>query len=691
MPRRRPPEVACCSPSGRSGWQRCRHGWRPGGVSFRKVPLWRLRADGIEDIVRGLSRTARIQRRWGATVDPDLPRVIRDDLLSDPESPVAPTLQIVMTRLFEEADRRSPGKPALTKALYDELRRRGLLFKDFVPQQVRLVAERQREHVESGLADDLLEHHTTASETAAEHPIEALKKRYGHIGPNEETGARLVEALVEELKAAKLLSEGALRSPEEARPHEPAEAGDERTSLAHDTLAPLVRARFAGSGLPGQRARRLLEARAVEWRDGAEGRTLDDGDLALVRRGLRGMRAVTTDERRLLDASETAAQARKEAARAQEEAARAQEEAKRASDEEAKKSRESARKARRNLGLGALVLAAAVIVGGVVLYYQDQQTIREEAGRKRAEAMADVEQLLTRADKAVSPGEALPLLCRAVDVLPPDDPRLDRIVARAVQTAAEAPVVSVDLNGFLAASGGTTAVHRVVRAEVSAGGARVLVTLTDGSMWVVPVDAGALESGGFLGQPRKLDSPVMNDIGPGLSPDGRWVGEILLDVDLAPDTAAGEPARIVASAVLLWELEASPAPRWTRALGDARRSFSRTGPTTAGRSGAPMWGCSWVTACWRARRSRSTTAPGRPRRSRPQRRPPRSGRSARHDRSRAIRPSRPTAPTSPACGRQGRSASAASTSSGSRPSTGRARPRRGRPASRRSTTSGAPA
>jgi len=42
-------------------------------------------------------------------------------------------------------------------------------------------------------------------------------------------------------------------------PHDQVDQTAKATRLAHDTLAPIVRARFANSVVSGQRARRVLE------------------------------------------------------------------------------------------------------------------------------------------------------------------------------------------------------------------------------------------------------------------------------------------------------------------------------------------------------------------------------------------------------------------------------------------------
>ena len=102
----------------------------------------------------------------------------------------------------------------------------------------------------------------------------------------------------------------------EADPHPDAAPGS--TRLAHDLLAPLVQRRFRLSGAPGQRARRLLENRAPEWREGRIGHVLGSPDLAIVAEGATGMRVWEEDETRLVEASRLA-EAREEAEKQEQE------------------------------------------------------------------------------------------------------------------------------------------------------------------------------------------------------------------------------------------------------------------------------------------------------------------------------------------------------------------------------------
>ena len=59
-------------------------------------------------------------------------------------------------------------------------------------------------------------------------------------------------------------------------------------------------------------ARRILESRGVDWREGRESVPFDDADLALVEDGLPGMRHLESNEMRMLSASRAASERRRQ-------------------------------------------------------------------------------------------------------------------------------------------------------------------------------------------------------------------------------------------------------------------------------------------------------------------------------------------------------------------------------------------
>jgi hypothetical protein len=265
----------------------------------RRLPRSRLFLEtmdrrGVIEAITGPARFARLRDFYKLEIKAGLAEEIADDLLADRESPVAPTLQILLSKFWELAREEDFANPKFTRERYLTLKRDGILLGDFLEQQLRTLKQWRPEVVQSGLALDVLEFHTTPKGNAAQHTAEELRTRYAHNG-------EAIGDLVKKCKEGYLLSD--IPSIQLAPP--------DVTRLAHDTLAPLVRERFEKLERPGQRARRILENRAVYWADGETGFVLDEADLAVVEAGAAGMRVWTDDEERLVKASRTAAERRR--------------------------------------------------------------------------------------------------------------------------------------------------------------------------------------------------------------------------------------------------------------------------------------------------------------------------------------------------------------------------------------------
>jgi hypothetical protein len=145
-----------------------------------------LRRKDILDILQGLTRTPALKARYNLSVEETLPEIIADDLLEDKDSPVAPVLQIVLTKLWnaaiqehlEEPERAS--EPRFTVAQYQQLKKEGIAMSEFFEQQMQKLRVWQHEVVDSGLALDVLHFHTTALGTAGNRTSEKLRETYQH-------------------------------------------------------------------------------------------------------------------------------------------------------------------------------------------------------------------------------------------------------------------------------------------------------------------------------------------------------------------------------------------------------------------------------------------------------------------------------------------------------------------------------
>jgi hypothetical protein len=245
-----------------------------------RVFLEPLSRKDIIDVLKGLSEMPALQMRYRLQVEKDLPGIIADDLLEDKESPVAPVLQILLTKMWDKV--RDNHTPVFSVALYQQLKREGYLLEDFFKQQTRQLALWNLEWEQSGLPLDILYFHTTHLGTSDSRHIDDIRKRYNHEPEK-------AELLIYKLKELYLL----------------VDSGRHRTSLTHDTLAPLVRNEYRRSERNGQRAARILENQLGEFEKDKR-YVLGELELATVENGKSGMRQWTADEMDLVAASSEA-------------------------------------------------------------------------------------------------------------------------------------------------------------------------------------------------------------------------------------------------------------------------------------------------------------------------------------------------------------------------------------------------
>ena len=266
------------------------------GLFFSRVFMERLDLAGTKEAIEGIAKTHRLQQHYGLSVEDGLAHEIAEDLLADPDSPLAPTLQILLTKMWDAAKKRSRELPPhFDQALYHKLKDQGILLNDFLNEQLKALQEWNNDVVESGLALDVLVYHTTPLGTAQRLTMDELEAAYSHqkgVLPN----------LIRECENKYLLVTVTSMN----------EAGETQTStrLAHDTLAPLVRRQFDQSDAPGQRALRILQNRAGAWEGDKTGEALDEVDLNAVESGKEGMRGWSGAEQRLIAASRVAQERR---------------------------------------------------------------------------------------------------------------------------------------------------------------------------------------------------------------------------------------------------------------------------------------------------------------------------------------------------------------------------------------------
>ncbi|MFQ5629522.1 MAG: AAA family ATPase, partial [bacterium] len=246
------------------------------------VYLKPLQRKNILDIFRGLTQTPAFKQYYNLTVEENLPEIIADDLLEDRESPIAPVLQILLTKLWQVAKQESTDVPCFTIEQYQKLKKQGIAMGEFFEQQMQQLRRWQKEVVDSGLALDMLHFHTTALSTSGTRSLKELRETYQHRQD-------ILDNLVGKCKELYLLTE--------------AQHSADYTSLTHDTLAPVVNKEYNNSDKPGQRSARILNSKMADFGENGSNIWLDEADLAVVEQGNAGMRKLTEKEKQLLDVS----------------------------------------------------------------------------------------------------------------------------------------------------------------------------------------------------------------------------------------------------------------------------------------------------------------------------------------------------------------------------------------------------
>lgn len=251
-------------------------------IPKEKVFLDKLDKSGIEEIVNGLTSTKELRNKYHLEIEEGLPSVMADNLLLDKDSAIAPVLQIILTKLWQQQEANE--QRLFSIGDYQQLQEDGILLGDFFKQQMTRIKaweEVIQQKVEtSGLALDLLNFHTTALGTAESRSLEDLRRQYNH--KNE-----ILEELIQQFKELYLLTD----------------IGKDRTGLAHDTLAPIVQKEINDSDKPGQRALRIIQTKVIDYQRNPHEVVIDPDDLALVEEGADGMRIWMPKEKELIEKS----------------------------------------------------------------------------------------------------------------------------------------------------------------------------------------------------------------------------------------------------------------------------------------------------------------------------------------------------------------------------------------------------
>jgi len=249
---------------------------------FRSFHIEPMSQQGIKKAILGPAKPDFVDK-WDFNVTDVMAAEIARDFVGDEEKPYPILLQIQLRELWNIALKESQdGNITFTGELYTKNKREDLTT--FVADQLEALRQESdiQEYMGKGLGLDILYSLTTASatsarETATGYALEVFHEQYRHI--DEAVRHRLLALLKKHYLVV----------------HQSVRIDGEPTSfirLAHDTLAPIIRRMFRESNAPGQRARRILEAKERE-RDTTVRDLFSEIDCDIILEGISGMYAIS--------------------------------------------------------------------------------------------------------------------------------------------------------------------------------------------------------------------------------------------------------------------------------------------------------------------------------------------------------------------------------------------------------------
>lgn len=267
------------------------------------VFLEQLSEKDLLEVIRAYVTQSALLKKYNIQTDELLAETIAADLVQDPDSPVAPVFQIILSKLWEMGKKQGlvagmDHEVRFSMSNYLKLQDEGIQMRDFYRQQMvqlRIIAEKigHADIIDSGLALDLLHYHVTDLGTAGSHRMQAVRDRY--IKQQEK-----IDTLLEECADLSLLYQI-----DEAT----------RTMLAHDTLAPIIELEYNESDKPTQRATRIMSAKMADRKalthqekerntsDVLNQVFLDEVDLSVVESAMSAMPLFSEEEEELISIS----------------------------------------------------------------------------------------------------------------------------------------------------------------------------------------------------------------------------------------------------------------------------------------------------------------------------------------------------------------------------------------------------
>lgn len=251
-------------------------------LSRSKVFIEHISKNDIVKLFQEFMTSPRLMSRYHLTVENGLPELIAEDLAADKEAPVAPVLQILLTKMWKKAVDLHPEAPVFTHELYHELKEQGLAMDEFLQNQMQAIKKKLPEAHDLGFVLDMLAFHCTANNTSA---ARTEKELLAHYPFAIDSAKKVLAACKDSFLITDL-------------------GGNEHSSmLAHDTLAKSVVKAQQRSTQPIQQGKRILSSRIEAIKAGSEFATMDAWELKLIEKIQIYLPAFDEGEKKLFDSS----------------------------------------------------------------------------------------------------------------------------------------------------------------------------------------------------------------------------------------------------------------------------------------------------------------------------------------------------------------------------------------------------
>lgn len=227
------------------------------GLPSKEIPLYQLNKGDVEDVFNSLGNL----NIYNLKIEENLPQIIASDITTDPKSPIALMLQILLTKMWEKVTvGKNKAEIEFNFEDYQVLKDNGLAMDEFLHNQLNIIKKKLPNLFEVGFILDVLNFYCTPNSTSATRTLQQLVDNY--------------PSAIEEVKKVLKICESSLLITDLG-------GTESLAMLAHDLLAKSVIKMQSQSAKELQQAKRILASKMGFAQDSSES-TLNELELNLI-------------------------------------------------------------------------------------------------------------------------------------------------------------------------------------------------------------------------------------------------------------------------------------------------------------------------------------------------------------------------------------------------------------------------